>query len=174
MITSVQQKPTKQRPGFVSSLQELAGAACVSRRTVTNWAGYQDFPREPDGSISVWKAAHWWHNRERGKVSAQEDTGEESKAELEREKLKLENEDRRLKLKIRAGDYISREAVVRFIRQAFAIFKSRAQSMPGECTSAVPTEYRAETTADMQIKVDLILRELGSLITAMEKPNELA
>ncbi len=131
----------------------------------------EGFPQEPDGTISVWKVAQWKAQRERDNEDRQNGKSGESKADLEREKLILENAERRLKLRIRAGEYVNRKAAAKFFRQAFAIVKSRIEALGVECTSCVPSEYRAEVIADFQTKANLALRELGAAGGELEGPN---
>lgn len=160
MTASVQQKKPKLRPGHVASLQALALAAGVARRTVGEWAHLEGFPREPDGTFSVWKVAQW----NAGRVEPQrQSNGARRLNRLRGEKLAIENAERMIKLRQRAGELISRVAVEKFLHQFVHSIRSRLLAIPAESTSAVPPDSRAEVTADMEHGVGLVLRELGGL-----------
>lgn len=98
-------------PGVVGTLRDLAAAALVSTKTVSEWRSRPGFPVEADGTYDVWAVSVWWHKQQAlasksraVPIPSEMDGGEGDSPWLERyrearthrENLKLETERRNL------------------------------------------------------------------------------
>lgn len=122
-------------PGVVGTLRDLAVAALVSPKTVSEWRSRPGFPVEADQTYDVWAVCVWWHKQQSlaAKTRAvpippEMDGGEGDSPWLERyrearthrENLKLEEERRSL---------IPRELVHETLQQMASIIRGAGETL---------------------------------------------
>ena len=154
MAKSKAKSPAK--PGCVRTLQEIATLSGISYTSIRQWGKVADFPREPDGTFSIWAIATWREKRLHAE-SAPQDGSDEN---LDRVERQLDIEHKRLKLRVVAGKLVSRAASKATVEQLFHAVRTRIEALPEELATAVPAEVRARVITDCRHKVQLACREM--------------
>ena len=139
---------------IVKTQKELAAKLGLSHRRVVQMVS-EGMPIT-EGAYSV-DAALDWRSRN---ISVPSTHADDSKAELEKAKLRIEVQRGELKLRKEAGELVERAAFESKVLQMFHRVRSRLQAIPGEVGSSIPPESRAETIADLQHKIALVLTEM--------------